>query len=266
MNASSRRALGLVSLVVAVVCSGLGVWQLDRLGETRAENARRRARVATPPLRLGVARGEGPGPSSEGSAAGGVAETLSPVDSLAWRRIEARGRLAYDREIVLAPRSWEGTPAVYLLTPLVVGDSLALPVLRGAIPSPDGFHAPLELARPRALERDETVRVRGLVLPAEPVSDPHRPDTLRADGEAHPVLRELDPETIDRLLPWRVPPLYVHADSTTASIPLGPGPALPLSIPEPTLGEGSHLSYAIQWFSFAAIALVGGGVIWFRSA
>lgn len=259
MNASSRRALGLVSLVVAVVCSGLGVWQVDRLGERRAENARREARMAAPPFRIGFGAGR-----DTGGAGGSVA--LPPVDSLAWRRIEARGRLAYDREVLLAPRSWEGTPAVYLLTPLVIGDSLALPVLRGAIPSPDGFHAPLELARPVPAERDETVLVRGLVIPAEPVSGSRRPDTLKAAGEAHPVLRELDPAVVGNLVQWPTPPLYVHADSTTASLPTGTGPALPLPILEPTLGDGSHLSYAIQWFSFALIALVGGGVIWLRSA
>lgn len=262
MNASRRRALALVSLVVGVVCTALGVWQLDRLDERRAGNERRRARMAAPAIRIGVGFGPGGGVAGTGGRA-----ALPPLDSLAWRRIEARGRLAYDREILLAPRSWEGTPAVYLLTPLVIGDSLALPVLRGAIPSADGFHAPLELARPAAAGRRDTVLVRGLlILPAEPASGPHRPDTLHAAGGSHPVLRELDPAAVARLLPWRVPVLYVHADSTTVSIPPGPGPKVPLAIPPPALDDGPHLSYAIQWFSFAAIALVGGGVIRFRSA
>jgi cytochrome oxidase assembly protein ShyY1 len=30
---------------------------------------------------------------------------------------------------------------------------------------------------------------------------------------------------------------------------------------EPVLSDGSHRSYAIQWFSFALIALVGGTLL-----
>jgi cytochrome oxidase assembly protein ShyY1 len=32
------------------------------------------------------------------------------------------------------------------------------------------------------------------------------------------------------------------------------------AIPAPALDNGPHLSYAIQWFSFATIALVGGAL------
>ncbi len=34
----------------------------------------------------------------------------------------------------------------------------------------------------------------------------------------------------------------------------------PVRVPPPALDEGPHKSYAIQWFSFATIALVGGVV------
>jgi surfeit locus 1 family protein len=32
---------------------------------------------------------------------------------------------------------------------------------------------------------------------------------------------------------------------------------LPRRLPAPTLDEGPHIGYAIQWFSFAAIAVIG---------
>jgi cytochrome oxidase assembly protein ShyY1 len=32
----------------------------------------------------------------------------------------------------------------------------------------------------------------------------------------------------------------------------------------PTFDEGPHLSYAIQWFAFATIAVVGGAVLLLR--
>jgi surfeit locus 1 family protein len=39
---------------------------------------------------------------------------------------------------------------------------------------------------------------------------------------------------------------------------------LPAIVPVPTLDEGPHLSYAIQWFAFATIAVVGGAVLLLR--
>jgi cytochrome oxidase assembly protein ShyY1 len=36
---------------------------------------------------------------------------------------------------------------------------------------------------------------------------------------------------------------------------------LPALVPPPDLSEGPHLSYAIQWFTFAAVALVGTALL-----
>jgi hypothetical protein len=47
--------------------------------------------------------------------------------------------------------------------------------------------------------------------------------------------------------------------------PLGTGAAInptrPVRIPLPSLDEGPHRSYAVQWFAFAAIALIGTGAV-----
>jgi cytochrome oxidase assembly protein ShyY1 len=37
------------------------------------------------------------------------------------------------------------------------------------------------------------------------------------------------------------------------------------SLGPPTLDNGPHLSYAIQWFSFAAIAITGAAIVAVRS-
>ena len=78
-----------------------------------------------------------------------------------------------------------------------------------------------------------------------------------------------DAATVDSLSRWRetresfsgywapVPGaqgLYlVSRDSAT--------PATPVRAPEPDFSNGPHFSYAVQWFCFAAIALVGGIVV-----
>ena len=35
----------------------------------------------------------------------------------------------------------------------------------------------------------------------------------------------------------------------------------PVRVPAPALDEGSHQSYAIQWFSFATVAVVGAAAV-----
>jgi surfeit locus 1 family protein len=48
-----------------------------------------------------------------------------------------------------------------------------------------------------------------------------------------------------------------------------PSPGMPAAlrpVPPPALDDGPHLSYAVQWFSFAAIALVGGALLARRDA
>jgi surfeit locus 1 family protein len=73
-----------------------------------------------------------------------------------------------------------------------------------------------------------------------------------ADGR----VKTVDLEGIATALPYRLAPLYLLArgeEPTRA--------ALPVPAPLTELSEGPHLSYAIQWFSFAAVALVGCAVL-----
>lgn len=247
---TSRLAFVVVSAALVGLFLWLGFWQLDRLEERRAANERHRAALERTPLRL-------------------AAPPLPPADSLRWRRVLLEGRLDYGREIVLAPRSLEGTPAVYLLTPLVMadsagGDPVAVPVLRGAVPAPDGFHAPVGEARPGSGEAGRRVTVHGLALPPPEVEPVGRPDTLHTAAGVLHVLPRLDVDRIDDLLPYPVRAVYVQADSTTADIPPSEGVQLPIRVEPPRLDDGPHLMYAIQWFSFAAILLVGGGIYLFR--
>lgn len=249
---ASRLVFVAVSAAVVALFLWLGFWQLDRLEERRSTNDRHRAVMQRPPLRLAA----GPVP---------------PADSLRWRRVVLEGRFDYGREMVLAPRSLDGTPAVYLLTPLLVpdpgggGDSVAVPVLRGAVPAPDGFHAPAGEARPGPGDAARPVTVYGLALPPPDVEPVGRPDTLRTAAGVLDVLPRLDLERVRALLPYPARAVYVQADSSTADIALSEGVQLPIRVAPPRLDDGPHLLYAIQWFSFAAILLVGGGIYLFTS-
>jgi surfeit locus 1 family protein len=154
---------------------------------------------------------------------------VSP-DSARDRRIQARGVYDYQHERVWAGRTREGAPGVAVLTPLRLPDGSAVFVDRGWVPSPDARH--VDLARWR---EPDTAWIAGLGLPAPRDRGDVRPDVL-ADS-----------------LPYAVLPFVVQLLPTDSP---RTRPA-PLRWPAPEPGAGPHLSYAIQWFSFAAIIVVG---------
>jgi surfeit locus 1 family protein len=237
----------------------LGFWQLHRLAERKAENAARRARQALPPLAIpgGTAIDRLPLIGRPGTG-------RIPSDTLTWRSARLVGRFDRRREIVLRDRSYRGVPGVYVVTPLLVresGDSVAVPVLRGWLPAADAFHAPLKAGWPDSAAADgraagpDSVRV--LLLPAG--SSPPGPiDTLDAPDGPHPVLGHLDAESLARLLPYPVARLYAQR------VDARPSGIFPVRIAPPELSNGPHLSYALQWFAFAVISVVGGVIFWRR--
>jgi len=142
------------------------------------------------------------------------------ADSVRQRRVRARGVFDYAREQVWPGRSFEGTPGVALVTPLRLSDGSAVLVDRGWAPSPDAFH--VEHARYR--EPDSAV-VDGIGLPA-----PRGRGDVSTAGYLPFVIQQLEPAAAR---------------------------GLPRRWPAPAMNDGPHLAYAIQWFSFAVIVLVG---------
>lgn len=165
---------------------------------------------------------------TSGAAVAGV-----PPESLQYRRVRAAGAFDFSRELVDGEKSYRGAPGVHLLTPLRVANGTAILVDRGW-----AFAADARSVDEPALAEAESTVVEGLlVVPAGRRAV--RPDTLRL---GYPLL-----------------PLVLRRTAAPDSLPSG------LAIPElPALNEGPHLSYALQWFSFAAIALVGGALLTWR--
>jgi len=156
-----------------------------------------------------------------------------PADSARDRRLVARGVYDYAHERLWHGRSYEGVPGVDLVTPLRLAGGAAVLVDRGWAPSPDGFH----VDQPAYREGDSAV-VLGL-------------------GMLAPRMRgDVDPASLRDSLPYPLLPFVVQQfPSDNATVPR----SAPLLIrwPTPELSDGPHLSYAIQWFSFAVIIVVG---------
>jgi cytochrome oxidase assembly protein ShyY1 len=106
---------------------------------------------------------------------------------------------------------------------------------------------------------DGQVTVTGLLLPSESRGDygPRDP----AEG-ALTNLARADIERMQRQFDEPLVPAYVQLTEQDPE----PGRAAPALLPLPAVDEGPHLSYAIQWFFFAGIGLVGYPIILRRAA
>jgi surfeit locus 1 family protein len=152
------------------------------------------------------------------------------ADSLRFRRVRAVGRFDFLYEAVQGGLSYNGAPGVHLMTPLRLADGAGVLVDRGWTYAADGMTANRDSLR----EPDSTVVEGVFVAPVARWGV--RPDTLDA---GYPMLR----------------PILRRTEGPSG---LPTGLAVP---PLPALDDGPHLAYALQWFSFAVIAVVGGALL-----
>lgn len=216
-----RYAPLIVGLAAALLCTRLGFWQLSRLTERRERNATIEQRGSQPFLEI-----EDPGSIS---------------DSLVYRRVRVEGRPDYDREVIVVGRSQGGVPGVHVVTPIVMHDGSAVLVERLWAPSPDA--ATVDLT---PLREDTILVVEGILM---------EPGRARPTSEGSwPIhVASLKPDALADRFPYPVWALSVRRTSPPVS-----GVRL---VPVPELSEGSHLSYAVQWFAFGLIAVVGSVVM-----
>ncbi|MBK9979877.1 MAG: SURF1 family protein [Gemmatimonadetes bacterium] len=224
-----RRTLAFVvfALVVAAGCVRLGFWQLARLGERRGSNAAIAERLTAPAVPWG--------------------EAVRDSARARYRRVQLAGRYDYARELVLTSRGRSGAPGVHVLTPLLVAGSPPILVNRGWAYAADGMSVDLA-----AWHEGDSAIVDGFleefVVAAGMVSTTSQPRGVR----------RLVRDSIEARLGERVAPFIVvqrigseQRDTLQHLMRADP----------PALDEGSHRSYAVQWFAFALIALVGTAAV-----
>lgn len=224
-----RRTLAFIvfALAVAVGCVRLGFWQLARLGERRARNAAITHRMDAPPVSWD--------------------EATRDSARARFRRVQLTGRYDYTRELVLTSRGRNGAPGVYVLTPLAVSGMPAVLVNRGWAYAADGMT--VDLAK---WHEGDTATVVGFLDDFVPAYG-----MVSTPSQSRGV-RHLVRDSIEQRLGERVAPFLVvqrlgsePTDSITHLVRVDP----------PPMDEGSHRSYAIQWFAFAIIAVVGATAV-----
>lgn len=230
----TRRWLLATILVAAGValCARLGIWQLDRLEQRRAFNARVQAQVEQPALQL---KGEA---------------LAADLHNQEYREVEASGRYDFANQVAIRNQSWGNEPGVHLLTPLIVeGTQTAVLVDRGWIPLQD-----FESGEWSQFDEPGLVEVKGILRRSQSKADlGGRSDLVPAPGEA-PLKAWIfvNIDGISKQLPYPVLPAYLQQapDESWTSLPYRDQPKLELT-------EGPHQSYALQWFSFAALLGIG---------
>jgi surfeit locus 1 family protein len=150
-------------------------------------------------------------------------------------------------EVLIRSQINLGTAGFHVITPLVVGEGEAVLVNRGWVPLVLD-ETPVEDAPPAAGEVTvegwvDLSQTRGALGPSDP-----------EEGKLVSMSR-VDIDRIAAQTPYDLAPVYLVETG-------GDGNQLPLPAPVPSFDDnGPHLAYAIQWFGFAVVGLVGYGFL-----
>jgi surfeit locus 1 family protein len=222
--------LGVVALAAVMV--RLGFWQLDRLSQRRQLNGFVESQIAMAPINLNVS------------------PDLPGLDGMDYRPVVVSGEYKFAEQVVLRNKSYQGMPGGHLLTPLrITGTQEAVIVDRGWISLTD-----LNAGHLERFDEPGMVVVKGAIslsqedYPTGGTVDPTMaPDGSRLTALNLVNLTRLSPQVSEQLLP-----IYIQEE------PSKDWTRQPYRVAAaPDLSDGPHLSYAVQWFSFAAIVLVG---------
>ena len=225
----NRRWWWTTLLVILGMCflAWLGLWQLDRLEQRREVNAYELSQWQQAPFTVNID------------------ELPADLDDLANRRVTVEGRFDYGNEQIWDYQTLLQQAGVRLVTPLVFTDSLTgeergLLVVRGWAPN----------NRERdwtALNEAEEVSVFGRVFKSQLLPNGEIP-TAPA-GQTN-IWSYINVDLIQPNLPYELLPIILvqlpEAGRTYSDMPIR-------EIWVPAFSEGNHLSYAVQWFSFAVI-------------
>lgn len=224
------------ALVVAAVCTRLGIWQLDRLEQRRERNAAMTRSLALPVLDLGDS----------------LAAIVRDSEPFAYRRVIARLEPTPLPDFLIRGRSNAGIPGVNVISVRRIRADTAVLVNRGWLPAADAVSVD-----PRSYPEQAELAVSGILFPS--------PTARGGDSRSVPVneaniltFASLPLDSLRSAYPGVLLGLYLQQ--------LEPASAegLPRRLDPPTTDEGPHLGYAFQWFSFAAIALIGMTVLLVR--
>ena len=235
----SRRYL--LATLVAVFAMGvmvrMGVWQLDRREQRRQFNARVESQINAQELALA-----------------GDHLLLNLID-MEYRPVTVYGVYDHQYEVLLRNQVWINSDnvslnGVHLITPLLIKDSdKAVLVDRGWVPAQNTsqtdqnlYSEPGEVVIHGIIRRSQSKGQIGFVV------DP----TLQPGEDSLDIWNNVNVERIQEQVPYELLDIYVLQLPEVARGRLPYRHSIHIE-----LTEGSHLGFAMQWFIFAVIVLIG---------
>lgn len=216
-----------MALVFALACVALGNWQMNRRNAVVENISKIQQNYA--------------GTVVEYKDASGNFDALDPA--MEWTRVRMNGTYQTADERVVRNRPLNGAPGYEVLVPLKLENGDTIVVDRGWLPI--GYN---EAGHPDDVPQPEpgVVEVIARLKPVEPKLDRGAPEGQLASIDLHEYAAQL-----------RYPiktGAYVQLAVESPAAAANPTP-----FPAPSIDEGSHLSYALQWIAFGILAFVGFG-------
>lgn len=216
-----------VALVFALACAALGNWQMNRRNAVVENITKIQQNYA-----------------GEIVDYADVAANFDELDAAReWTRVRLKGVYQTDDERVVRNRPLNGGPGYEVLVPLRLENGDTVIIDRGWLPI--GYN---EAGHPDVIPQPESgvVEVVARLKPPEPKLDRGAPDGQLASIELNDYAAQLSY------------PIKTGAYGQLASE--SPAAARnPVPFPAPSIDEGSHLSYSLQWIAFGVLAFVGFG-------
>lgn len=215
----------------AALCARLGIWQLDRLAQRRAFNAHYLETTQMPALEIN-------------------SETAVDLTTMEYRRATISGTFDFEHQVALRNRYHDNAPGYHLLTPLMLSDGTAVLVERGWIPA-EGNATPADW---RKYDRAGTQTISGIIRLGQTKPDLGGvPDPELSAGQTRLDFWNLvNLERISLQTPVHLLPVFIQPNPDDSLNE----PPYPFQ-PEVEISEGPHFGYALQWFTFASILLIG---------
>ncbi len=212
----------LLVAVLVVTMINLALWQLRRLDERRQFNSEVRANANQPIASFDE-----------------LEPTLTNSSALEWRRVRITGTYLPGHQFLVVNRSQNGVTGRNVVDALQLPDGSLLLVNRGFVSTTDAA-PPVPSGSVEVVGRLRESERRAIGQTADQGAD------------ALTEIRRIDIGVLSKQFDANVLPMYVErlesapADSATLQ-----------PIVAPTLDEGPHLSYTIQWLIFTACVIVG---------
>jgi cytochrome oxidase assembly protein ShyY1 len=248
---STFRTLAALVLLGAMIAAfvSLGNWQLRRAAERKSIMHAMQVGRASTPLHLNAG--------------------APPARLLDWHPATATGTWLNDLTVLLQNRNFKGRAGYWVATPLLIdpGARSAVLVLRGWLPRPvtpgSALPAITAPAGTQTIAGEMTGHVPQLfeLWSFSKQSSDQLPGKLPVPGQILPQVQNLDLAAYARATGLKLLPVVLEQTSDSADqwVRQWPGPSI---------DSTQNTGYALQWFSFAAIAaiawLVVAGRAWRR--